>query len=71
MVRGSVPARGCDGAQELSSPSAMAKRNGQWVELAVKDLVMGDVVQLKGGDIIPADCRVPPPPPPLQPCASY
>lgn len=38
----------------------MAKRNGQWVELAVKDLVMGDVVQLKGGDIIPADCRVPP-----------
>mmetsp|Transcript_8326 Transcript_8326/g.24910 ORF Transcript_8326/g.24910 Transcript_8326/m.24910 type:complete len:686 (+) Transcript_8326:251-2308(+) len=44
--------------EELSSPSAMVKRNGAWVELPIKDLVMGDVVQLKGGDIIPADCRL-------------
>jgi hypothetical protein len=45
-------------AQELSAPHAMTKRDGQFKELPVKELVLGDVIQLKGGDIIPADCRV-------------
>ena len=39
----------------------MCKRNGQWVEVEVKELVLGDVVQLKGGDVIPADAKVTPP----------
>jgi len=26
--------------------------------LAVKELVVGDLIQLKGGDVIPADSRV-------------
>ncbi len=37
---------------------AVVKRNGKWCEIAVRDLVLGDVIALKGGDIIPADCRV-------------
>ncbi len=45
-------------AQELSAPTAMAKRNGQWGELAIKMLVLGDLIELKGGDVIPVDCRV-------------
>lgn len=45
-------------SQELSAPHALTKRDGQWKELAVKELVLGDVIALKGGDIIPADCRV-------------
>ena len=36
----------------------MVKRDGKWGELAVKELVLGDIVGLKGGDVIPADCRV-------------
>lgn len=45
----------------------MVKRNGDWVDIPVKELVMGDVIALKGGDIIPADCRVHGPPPPSLP----
>jgi H+-transporting ATPase len=44
--------------EELSAPTAMVKRNGKWGELAVKELVLGDLLELKGGDIIPADCRL-------------
>lgn len=44
--------------EELSAPHAMTKRDGQFKELPVKELVLGDVIQLKGGDIIPADCRL-------------
>lgn len=36
----------------------MCKRNGKWAPLAVKELVVGDLIQLKGGDVIPADSRV-------------
>lgn len=45
-------------AQELSAPSAMAKRNGQWQDVKVSELVVGDLIQLKGGDVIPADAKV-------------
>ena len=45
--------------QELSAPTALCKRDGKWVELPVKELVVGDLIQLKGGDVIPADARVP------------
>ena len=51
--------------QELSAPSAMCRRNGQWQETKVSELVVGDLIQLKGGDIIPADAKVNPPPLPL------
>jgi E1-E2 ATPase len=40
----------------------VVKRDGKWGELPVKELVMGDIVGLKGGDVIPADCRVRLPP---------
>ena len=36
----------------------MCKRDGKWQVLAVKELVVGDLIQLKGGDVIPADARV-------------
>ena len=44
--------------QELAAPTAMCKRNGKWATIAVKELVVGDLIQLKGGDVIPADSRV-------------
>ena len=52
------PAPGCPPAQELAAPQAMVRRDGAWVELPVRELVVGDLVALKGGDIIPADCKV-------------
>ena len=42
----------------MAAPQAVAKRNGAWAQLPVRELVQGDVIALKGGDVIPADCRV-------------
>ena len=43
--------------QDLAAPTAMCKRDGTWAIMGVKDLVVGDLIQLKGGDVIPADCK--------------
>ncbi|KAK9819692.1 hypothetical protein WJX72_001191 [[Myrmecia] bisecta] len=44
--------------ETLSAPSTTVKRDGQWQTLAVKELVPGDLIQLKGGDIVPADAKL-------------
>lgn len=44
-------------SQELAAPQAMVCRDGRWQELPVRELVPGDLVALKGGDVIPADCK--------------
>jgi Mg2+-importing ATPase len=38
--------------------SATVLRDGTWRELPRRELVVGDVVRLSAGDMIPADCRV-------------
>eukprot|EP00898_Chlorokybus_atmophyticus_P001625 jgi/Chlat1/2463/Chrsp171S02344 len=40
---------------ELSAPLATTKRDSKWLLLPVRDLCVGDVLLLKGGDVIPAD----------------
>ncbi len=37
---------------------ARVKRDGQWIAPAVRDLVPGDVIRLRLGDIVPADARL-------------
>ncbi len=44
--------------QELSAPTAVVKRDGEWQTLEVRELVPGDVIELKGGDVISADAVV-------------
>lgn len=41
--------------RDLSSPRALVIRSGQLVRLPARELVLGDLVQLTLGDIIPAD----------------
>lgn len=36
----------------------LAKRNGRFMEVPTRDLVVGDVVMLSYGDVIPADIRI-------------
>ena len=43
--------------QDLAAPQAMVCRDGRWGEMPVRELVPGDLVALKGGDVIPADCE--------------
>jgi len=40
------------------APKAKVKRGGQWKEIESADLVPGDMVSFKIGDIVPADCRL-------------
>ncbi len=37
---------------------ARAKRDGKWTDLAAHDLVPGDLIHLRLGDIVPADIRI-------------
>ncbi len=37
---------------------ARVKRDGRWVNPAVRDLVPGDVIRIRLGDIVPADARL-------------
>ncbi|KAH8101094.1 plasma-membrane proton-e [Cristinia sonorae] len=40
------------------APKAKVKRDGKWLEIESADLVPGDMVSFKIGDIVPADCRL-------------
>ena len=42
----------------LSSPTAKVLRNGQMVEVASKEVVVGDILYLDAGDYISADGRI-------------
>jgi len=37
---------------------AKVKRNGKWVEIAARDLVPGDIVRVRLGEIVPADLKL-------------
>lgn len=40
------------------APKAKVKRNGEWREIESSQLVPGDVIAFKIGDIVPSDCRL-------------
>jgi H+-transporting ATPase len=40
------------------APKAKARRDGKWLEIDAAELVPGDVVAFKIGDVAPADCRL-------------
>ncbi|OAV97113.1 H+-transporting ATPase [Puccinia triticina 1-1 BBBD Race 1] len=40
------------------APKAKARRNGSWSEIDSADLVPGDIVAFKIGDVVPGDCRL-------------
>ena len=37
---------------------ALAKRDGKWVSVAARELVPGDIIYLRLGDVVPADARL-------------
>lgn len=47
-----------DSLKSLSSPTAKVIRNGQQIEIHAEDLVVGDIVKLEAGDIVPSDGRL-------------
>lgn len=51
-------AKTMDSLKSLSSPTATAIRDGQSISVSTKDIVPGDLVEMKTGDTIPADVRL-------------
>ncbi|THU82747.1 sodium transport ATPase [Dendrothele bispora CBS 962.96] len=47
-----------DSLRSLSSPTALVVRNGATVCIPAKDVVPGDIVNIKIGDVVPADLRL-------------
>jgi len=44
--------------KEMSAPHCRAKRDGEWVEVEVRELVPGDLIELAAGVVIPSDGRL-------------
>ena len=44
--------------QERVAPTATVRRDGAWVEVPRGQVVVGDVVRLSAGDLVPADARL-------------
>ncbi|KWX67466.1 metal-transporting ATPase [Mycobacterium sp. NAZ190054] len=51
-------ANAIDALKQRLATSARALRDGVWVTVALRDLVPGDVVRVRLGDVVPADLRV-------------
>lgn len=47
-----------DSLRDLASPSATVFREGDVITIPSYELVIGDIVQLKTGDVVPADLRL-------------
>jgi Mg2+-importing ATPase len=44
--------------QHQISPTATVRRDGAWVDVPRRELVVGDVIRLGAGDMVPADARL-------------
>lgn len=44
--------------RQMASPTAQVIRDGEQKTIATRDLVPGDIIVLKNGDVVGADCRV-------------
>ena len=58
MVQESKAEAALEALKNLSSPNAMVRREGRVMEIPAGELVVGDVVILEAGRIIPADLRL-------------
>src|SRR5678815_5787146 len=50
--------RALDALRELASPRAKVLRDGEWRTIAGREVVVGDLLRVKGGDRVPADRTV-------------
>ncbi len=50
--------RAVERLRAVVAPTASVLRNSQWSELPRRQLVVGDIVRLSAGDLIPADARL-------------
>ncbi|BBP42529.1 cation-translocating P-type ATPase [Thiosulfativibrio zosterae] len=47
-----------DALKQMAAPQAKVLREGEWQMIPAKQLVVGDIIKLDAGSIVPADCRL-------------
>lgn len=47
-----------DSLRSLASPTAQVIRDGKSVQVPSAEVTVGDIVELKTGDVVPADLRL-------------
>jgi len=58
LVQESRAKRAMEALKEISQPEAKVLRNGIIITVSVEEIVVGDIVYLETGDIVPADLRL-------------
>jgi len=58
MIQESKAEKSLEALKKLSSPIALVRRNGKPIEIPAAQLVVGDIVLLEAGRIVPADLRL-------------
>lgn len=47
-----------DSLRQMASPTSQVIRNGRQKTIPTRELIPGDIVILKSGDVVGADCRI-------------
>ncbi|CAH7431483.1 Calcium-transporting ATPase [Vibrio chagasii] len=50
--------KGMEALKEMAAPTAEVKRDGQWINIAAREIVPGDILKISTGDILAADVRI-------------
>ena len=58
LIQESKAEKAIDSLKEMTAATSKVLRNGKQETIKSEDIVIGDVVVLEAGDLIPADCRV-------------
>jgi len=58
MAQEAKAEKSLEALKKLSSPTALVKRDGKLVDIQASELVIGDLVVLEAGRVIPADLRL-------------
>lgn len=58
MIQEGKAEKSLEALKKLSSPSALVRRDGQKMEIPAAQIVLGDIVILEAGRIVPADLRL-------------
>lgn len=58
MIQEEKAEKSLEALRQLSSPMALVRRGGKAIEIPAKELVLGDIVLLEAGRVVPADLRL-------------
>ena len=58
MIQEGRAEKSLNAIKSMLSPTALARRDGTWSDVAAETLVPGDIIRVKAGDRVPADARL-------------